>query len=320
MKLTELTHTYSIIAYDPINNQLGAAMQTHNFAACNGVVWLEPGVGAAASQAMSDPFYAFACFDLIKLGVPADKALQATINLDVEYAKNRQIGIVDIKGNAAAFTGENCIEKAGHRIGKNYTCQANIMLKNTVWNAMGFAYENCEGELIDRLIKAMEAAEKESGDIRGRQSAVIKVTSAEPKIKPWENRYIYDFRVYDSREPLAELKHLIKLNRLYENARNTHNLLHEINIEDEKVLNEAIDSFIEVTDQIPNLDSKLEHQLYYAFTLITKHKEKNAEVILNRLFKIDSVWKEIAMRFAKSNPERFNMNFIKELISRKIYN
>lgn len=174
-----------------------------------------------------------------------------------------------------------------------------------------------EGELVDRLIKAMEGAEEESGDIRGRQSAVIKVISAEPKIKPWENRYIYDFRVYDSREPLAELKHLIKLNRLHENTRNTHNLLHEIYIEDEKVLNEAINKFIEVTEQIPNLDSKLEHQLYYAFTLITKHKEKNAEAILNRIFKMDSVWKEIAIRFAKSDPERFNMNFIKELISRE---
>jgi len=316
VNLTELTHTYSIVAYDPINKQLGAAMQTHNFAACNGVVWLEPGVGAAASQAMSDPFYAFACFDLIKLGIQADKALEATINLDREYAKKRQIGIVDTKGNAAAHTGEKCIEKAGHKIGENYTCQANIMTKDTVWDAMGYAYENCQGELVDRLIKAMEVAEEEGGDIRGCQSAVIKIVSSEPQNNPWDN-YIYDFRVYDSREPIAEINYLVKLNRAHERARATHNLLHKIDLEDEDILKQAINNFIDAIEQIPNLDSRIEHQLYYAFTLITKCKEKNAEDFFHKIFNINPVWKEIAVRFAKSDPEKFNINFINEFINRK---
>jgi uncharacterized Ntn-hydrolase superfamily protein len=128
---SQLTHTYSIVAFDPDTKQMGAAMQTHNFAACNGVIWVEPGVGAIASQADSDPFYAFAGFAMLRLGKTAAQVLSGLVQCDA-HAQHNQVAIIDARGHVAAHTGARCIPEAGHKIGRHYACQANLMGKNTI--------------------------------------------------------------------------------------------------------------------------------------------------------------------------------------------
>lgn len=307
-----MTHTYSIVAYDPVRKQLGAAMQSHHFAACNGVVWIEPGVGAAASQALSDPFYAHVCFDLMRLGTPVDKALGAAIDVDAEYARRRQVGIVDCRGNTAAHTGEGCIPHAGHRTGAGYSCQANMMLRDTVWDAMGVAFERCEGDLVDRLLIALEAAEREGGDIRGRQSAVLKVASAEPRRKPWDE-YLSDFRVYDSTHPVDELKRLVAYQKLNDRVIAEHNLLHRIDTKDEQSVQLVMKRFLDAVEHVPNPDSRLEHRLSFALTLMTKGRLDEGRDCFRALFAIDPEWKEIARRYAASDPQRFHAELVEKI-------
>ena len=115
--MTTPIHTYSIVAFDPATGRVGAAMQTHNFEACNGVIWVQPGVGAVASQAGSDPFYAFAGFEMMRLGKTAEQTLTSLVECDAESQHN-QVAIIDTSGNVAAFTGEACIPEAGHLTGQ----------------------------------------------------------------------------------------------------------------------------------------------------------------------------------------------------------
>lgn len=300
MNLSRLTGTYSIVAFDPENKQIGAAMQTHNFAACNGVVWAEPRVGAIASQAGSDPFYNVAGFKLMRLGKSAEQVLNSLVQCDPN-AQHNQVAMLDVKGTVAAYTGERCIPETGHSIGLNYSCQANIMLKDTVWDAMGKAFENSHGELADRIMMAMEAAEREGGDMRGAQSAVIKIVSTEPADKPWEGN-LYDFRVYDNPAPLQELRRLIELGRIHLQAYQAHRALYEEPLDDEKIAL-SIEQFNQAVSKMPNEDSRLQNQCAYGLSLWSKGKVEEARVLLQKVFATDPRWHEVARRVAKVNPD-----------------
>ncbi len=122
--------------------------------------------------------------------------------------------MVDAEGRVDAWTGGNCIPAAGHRVGGNFSVQANLMGSATVWPAMAEAFENGGGDLAERLLRAMEAAEAEGGDIRGRQSAAILVVRGEPTGEAWRDR-LFDLRVDDHADPLGELRRLVNLQRAY---------------------------------------------------------------------------------------------------------
>jgi uncharacterized Ntn-hydrolase superfamily protein len=149
----------------------------------------------------------------MRLGRSAPEALAALVSSD-EGAAVRQVAMVDAAGRAAAHTGERCIVAAGHRVGAQFSAQANLMEKETVWDAMAAAYAVAEGDLAERLLVALEAAEGEGGDIRGRQSAALLVVRAESTGRPWEDR-IFDLRVEDHPDPLGELRRLVTLRRAY---------------------------------------------------------------------------------------------------------
>ena len=117
----------------------------------------------------------------------------------------RQLAIVDSKGNSNSYTGAKCISEAGNIAGDNYSVQANMMLNNTVWGAMSKAFENSNGPLAERLIIALEAAQNEGGDIRGKQSACLLVVKGVASGNLWEDRLI-DLRVEDSLIRLMKLK------------------------------------------------------------------------------------------------------------------
>ena len=149
-------------------------------------------------------------------GLTSNQALEALLKED--KAKDvRQVAMVDINGNVAVHTGTKCIYAAGHYVGKNYSVQANMMEKESVWSAMSHAYENTAGDLADRMMAALEAAEKEGGDIRGKQSAAMLIVSGEPTGVSWKDIDM-DIRVDDHLNPLIELKRLIRISRAYQHA------------------------------------------------------------------------------------------------------
>ncbi|MBU3143803.1 DUF1028 domain-containing protein [Clostridium sp. CF012] len=294
---TEFTNTYSIVAFDPIKHQLGIAMQTHNFAACNRVIYAEPGVGVVASQSYTNPSYGFEGIKMMREGNLPEQILKDLIEQDVD-SEYRQIGIIDANGNVSAHTGSNCIREAGHRIGKHYSCQANMMLKDTVWDAMGSAFESCDGELADCIMNAMEAAESEGGDIRGAQSAAITIVTSDPIDKPWLG-YIYDFKVYDNPKPLKELRRLINLKKANNCIDSSHIILHESSLDSTKI-SSSIKQFTLAVNKIPNEDSRVQQQFYYALSLLKCGLKDESISLLKSVFTAEPIWKEVASRIAKA--------------------
>lgn len=207
-------HTYSIVARDPETGALGVAVQSHWFSVGSIVAWAEAGVGAVATQSLVDVSYGPLALELLRAGKSPEDALRGLLAADAG-AQVRQIGIVDVTGRTAAHTGSRCIPEAGHRIGDGYTVQANLMERNTVWDAMAKGYESASGPFADRLLAALEAAQREKGDIRGRQSACILVVAAKASGRPWEDRLI-DLRVEDHPDPVGELKRLVRVHAAYQ--------------------------------------------------------------------------------------------------------
>ena len=208
--------TYSIIAYDEETGQLGVAVQSHWFSVGSLVPWVKAGVGAVATQSFVKVEYGQNGLKLMENGFSAEEALTFLVE-DDENSAIRQVGMVDVNGSAAAFTGQNCIQFAGHIVGKNYTVQANLMASATVLTAMVGAYETASGELVDRLMKALEAAQNEGGDIRGKQSAAIVVATGKPTGIEWKDK-LFDLRIEDHHEPIKEMKRLIRISRAYQHA------------------------------------------------------------------------------------------------------
>lgn len=205
--------TYSIVALDKETRELGVAVQSHYFQVGPVVPWARSGIGAVATQSQVNVAFGPLGLELLQAGYTADQALKALLAGD-SGAENRQVAVVDAAGNVAAHTGEKCIPAAGHRTGDAFSCQANLMEKDTVWDAMCAAYTSTSAPLAERMMAALEAAEAEGGDIRGRQSAAMLVVSGAPTGRPWEDRVI-DLRVEDAPDPLAELRRLLRIKRAY---------------------------------------------------------------------------------------------------------
>ncbi len=207
--------TYSIVARDPATGDLGVAVQSHYFGTGRVVTWAEAGVGAVATQSVIEVSYGPHGLDLMRGGEAADRALERLIVSD-EMSALRQVAMVDAKGVIGTHTGAGCVGQAGHCLGHQVTAQANMMERNTVWNAMIEAYTGAAGEdLAERLLIALEAAETEGGDARGKQSAAMLVVSGERSDTPWDQRII-DLRVDDSEVPLHEMRRLLGVNRAVE--------------------------------------------------------------------------------------------------------
>jgi uncharacterized Ntn-hydrolase superfamily protein len=205
--------TYSIVARDPRTGDLGVAVQSHWFAA--GIVcWARAGVGAVATQATALIDHGPLALDALAAGEDAAGALRIRLEAD-DDREVRQVAVVDRAGGVAVHTGASCIPEAGHRAGDGYACEANMMWRDTVWGAMADAFEVAEGDLAERLLRALEAGEGEGGDVRGRQAARLLVVRAEATDRPWED-VLVDLRVDDHPEPLPELRRLLGLKRAYD--------------------------------------------------------------------------------------------------------
>lgn len=202
--------TYSIVARDAGTGELGVAVQSHFFSVGPIVPWAHAGIGAVATQSIVEPAYGPRALELLGAGVPAPEALERLVAED-SGRDVRQVGVVDAAGRVGVYTGTGCIPYAGDATGPGVSCQANMMASERVWPAMLEAFSNTVGPLTERLLLALEAAEREGGDIRGRQSAAILVVPAQGE--PW--RTVVSLRVEDDPEPLAELRRLVELHHAY---------------------------------------------------------------------------------------------------------
>jgi uncharacterized Ntn-hydrolase superfamily protein len=162
--------TFSIVAYDPHSQEWGVAVQSKFLAAAAVVSWARAGAGAVATQAYANLTYGPRGLEMMEGGMPAQEVVEALVGEDDGRAA-RQVGMVDSAGRAAAYTGSECIEWAGHVVGEGFTCQGNILIPGTV-EAMARQFEEVrggEGELADWLVEALAAGQEAGGDKRGRR-------------------------------------------------------------------------------------------------------------------------------------------------------
>jgi len=280
--------TYSIVARDSVTGEMGVAVQSHWFSVGPIVPWAEAGVGAVATQSFVEVSYGPLGLELMRAGRTADQALAALVSTDQGEAV-RQVAMVDAGGNVSAHTGSSAIFAAGHQVGAGYSAQANLMENPTVWGAMAHAYETTEGDLADRMLAALEAAEGEGGDIRGRQSAAILIVGAERMANSWEGR-TFDLRVEDHPDPVGELKRLVQLQRAYL----------KLNEGDGWVVKGdipmALESYSEAMNYVPDAATNGEAPFWVGVTLADTGQEDDAVAYLKRAYVQDARWAELVGR------------------------
>jgi uncharacterized Ntn-hydrolase superfamily protein len=282
-------HTFSIVARDAKTGELGVAVQSHWFSVGPLVPWAEAGVGAVATQSFVDPSYGALGLALMRSGKTAEEALRALLAGDA-HPEVRQVAMVDAHGGVAVHTGARCIAAAGHAKGNGYSAQANLMLRDTVWGAMSRAYESAPGDLADRLLAALDAAQAEGGDIRGKQSAAILIVRGTSTGKPWEDRLL-DLRVEDDTNPLKELRRLVQLHRAYQHM-NAGDLAVEKND-----IDGAAREYGAAEELVPG---NAEMLFWHAITLAGAGRVDEAKPLLARAYGIDRNWRELVGRLPKA--------------------
>lgn len=282
---TRPIHTYSIVARDPETGEMGVAVQSHAFSVGSAVPWAEAGVGAVATQSLTRIDYGPEGLALMRMGLTASQALADLIEND-ESRDVRQVAMVDTQGNAAAFTGSRCIAAAGHVIGDGFSVQANLMVNESVWPAMKDAYEHADGDLADRLLAALEAAQASGGDIRGQQSAALLVVAGERSERSWEGR-LFELRVEDHPRPLDELKRLVRLQRAYRYADRADELIAAQNFDD------AMGALAKAAALAPDV---LELRFWAAAALFAAGREDESLELFREVFAKEPVWALLAPR------------------------
>ena len=282
-------HTYSIVARDPNTGELGVAVQSHWFSVGPIVAWAEAGVGAVATQSFVDPSYGKNGLDLMRGGKSAPDTLKELLAKD-EGREVRQVAMIDAQGRVDAWTGKNDIQAAGHIVGTNFSVQANLMLNDKVWPAMAQAFQNTKGDLAERMLAALDAAQAAGGDIRGRQSAALIVVTGKPTGQAWKDR-TFDLRVDDSPEPLRELRRLVKLQRAY-------NHMNAGDLAVEKKDNEgALREYSAAEKLVPN---NAEMIYWHAVALVNMGRVDDSLPLFRKVFAMDRNWLTLTPRLPKS--------------------
>jgi uncharacterized Ntn-hydrolase superfamily protein len=320
-------HTFSIVARDPQTGEIGVAVQSHWFSVGPRVAWAEAGVGAVATQSFTDPAYGKLGLDLMRAGRSAEDSLRGLLSSDVNRDV-RQVAMIDAEGQAISFTGCKNIAAAGNftflngdpilvlrpswdisgcsagkginwiESGHDYSVQANLMLNDKVWPAMAKAYEEAKGDLADRMLAALDAAQAVGGDIRGRQSAALIIVKAKSSGKPWEDR-VFDLRVDDHPYPLKELRRLVTLQRAY----------NHMNAGDEAVEHKDNEAALreystaeKLIEGVPDIDkSRLaEMKYWHAVALVTMNRVDESLALFKQAFAMEPNWRVLTPRLPKS--------------------
>lgn len=284
----EFSNTYSIVARDPKTGYFGVAVQTHQMGVGRVVQWLMPGIGAVATQSLVNISFGPMALAMLREGVPAPRVIDALVASD-DNAQRRQVAVVDRNGQVSAFTGTGCIPEASHLVGDGYSVQANMMTHSTVVGAMAEAFEKANGDLAQRMVEALRAAQAKGGDIRGMQSAAVVVVSGDIAKPEWET--IYDLRVEEHENPVEELARLVRLRHSQHLDAAGYKLL------EEGQRDAALAKWVEARSEAPELE---ETAFWQAITLADNHDDvETAAAILRPALAQDArrdLWIELIRR------------------------
>ena len=297
-------HTFSIVARDPATGELGVAVQSHWFSVGSIVPWAEAGVGAVATQSFVDPSYGKLGLELMRTGKSGPDALRSLLAGD-DGRDVRQVAMIDAQGRVDAWTGKSDIYAAGHFVGKNFSVQANLMANDKVWPAMAQAFENTKGDLAERMLAALDAAQAVGGDIRGRQSAALIVVTGKPTGQAWKDR-TFDLRVDDSSQPLLELRRLVTLQRAY-------NHMNAGDLAVEKKDNEgALREYGAAEQLVPD---NAEMIYWHAVALVNMGRVDESLPLFRKVFAMDKNWAILTPRLPKSGLLPDDPKLIQRIVS-----
>ncbi|MCY4008419.1 MAG: DUF1028 domain-containing protein [Anaerolineaceae bacterium] len=241
----QIHSTYSIVAIDHEASCLGGAVQTHQMSVGARIPVVEPGIGVVNSQSAMNQMFPDIAITMLRQGVSVQKVVDALIASD-EGAAYRQLAVLASDGSVAAYSGERCIREFGHFVGEGYSVQANMMTRTTVVDAMRAAFESAPGDLAQRMLAALQAAEAEAGDIRGMQSACVRVMPNDAKALPWQA--LYDLRVDDHPHPVEELARLVRMRHAQHTDQAGHRALRDGQV------SEALDAWSAARKEAPELE------------------------------------------------------------------
>jgi uncharacterized Ntn-hydrolase superfamily protein len=213
--------------------------------------------------------------------------------------------MVDAMGRVAAHTGSKCIPAAGHIEGEQFTVEANLMLNDKVWPAMAKAYRETKGDLADRMLAALDAAQSAGGDIRGKQSAAILIVAGKPTGKPWTDRKM-DLRVEDNAAPLVELRRLVNIWRAYEHENNGDLAVEKHDVEG------ALREYGAAEKMIPD---NLEMKYWHAVALVNVGRLEESLPLFKAVFKADPNWIELTPRLPKVDLLKVDAVGLKRILS-----
>lgn len=279
--------TYSVVARDA-SGALGVAVQSHWFNVGAVVPWVERGAGAVAVQSISDPASGAAALAQLRSGQRAEVVLGTILEGDAD-AGYRQLAVVDAGGSVATHTGDLCIAEAGHRTGEGFSVQANLMDRPSVWPAMADAFASSEGDLATRLVAALEAAEREGGDVRGRQSAALVVVPADERDVGG-----FDLRVEDAPDPVGELRRLVSLQRAYIELNRADALMARGAFE------EALAAYGSASEMVPDSATDGEAAFWVGVAFATTGRVEEAASFLARAAVFGDRWARLLPRLVRS--------------------
>lgn len=209
----KLVATFSIAAADPETGEVGVAVQSKFLAVGAVVPWAKADVGAVATQSWANTAFGPEGLELLEKGLTPEEVIDKLVAADPGRSL-RQISVINSEGEASAFTGDECYDWAGHKVGKHHSCQGNILVSEKTVSEMSRAFEESDGPLAERMLAAISAAQHAGGDSRGKQSAAVYVLQKGAGYGGYNDVKV-DLRVDDHPEPIEELQRLYELHKMY---------------------------------------------------------------------------------------------------------
>jgi uncharacterized Ntn-hydrolase superfamily protein len=205
--------TFSIVAADPETGEVGIAVQSKFLSVGAVVPFVRAGAGAIATQAFANTAYGPKALELLSRGATPEQVSAELLASD-DGRDDRQFGIVAADGRSATFTGSRCIAAAAGIAGERFAAQGNCLASTAVVDALATTFRETRGQLADRLVAALTAAQSRGGDKRGQQSAALVIEKFRGGYASFNDRYV-DLRVDDHPAPIAELSRLLDMHKLY---------------------------------------------------------------------------------------------------------
>ena len=211
-------HTFSIVAVDPRTGETGVTVTTRNPCVGNAVPWVRAGVGAVATQGGTRVEYGKDLLDLMQQGMSPKEALDKVVAAD-EGRESRQVGVIDVKGRSAQWTGKGQYgneangDNVNMRTGVHFAAQGNSLLVPAVIDSVAAVFERSEGShrhLADRLIEALNAGHRMGGDGRHgeTQSAAVMVADPRPGMSRRPDGQTVFINVCEAPDPVAEMRRI----------------------------------------------------------------------------------------------------------------